>query len=124
MSTKKHRRYKLLLDEGLHLPYRYPELNKLHNISHVTQEKLAGKSDLIIFGFCQKNNRLPVVFNTRDFKPMILTTTTSVISISTNITDKQVDVRLCKVLRDLKPRQTKGHLIRITTSKIVINKIS
>ena len=45
MSSRKHIRHRLLLDEGVHLPQSYPELNNLHDVIHVSQVDLKGKTD-------------------------------------------------------------------------------
>lgn len=123
MSSKKHKRYRLLLDEGLHLPNSYPNLNKLHDVLHVTQTKNRGKSDEVIFRMAEKEDRLPVVFNTKHFKPLISKNSTSVVSLSTNLTDKQADLKICKVLKNLSVSQTKGCLISISKSGIIIKGI-
>jgi hypothetical protein len=68
MSTKRHRRFKLLLDEGLPLPTDYPNLNNLHNVVHVTSAKLSGKPDELVFKFANDQKRMLVVFNTRHFR--------------------------------------------------------
>lgn len=123
MSSKKHKRYKLLLDEGLHLPNCYPKLNSYHNIVHIVETRNKGQSDVAVFNIAEKEERLSVVFNTKNFKPLISGDSGSVISLSTNLTDEQADLKMCKVLRELKPSQTRGHLIEITNSGIKITKM-
>lgn len=122
MSSKRNRRYKLLLDEGLHLPDSYPNLKNLHDILHVVQTKNSGKADSVIFRIAQKENRIIVVFNTKHFKPLISKGSISVISLSTNLTDRQADLKMCKALRELKPSETKGCLISITNSGITVKR--
>ena len=123
MSSKKHKRYKLLLDEGLHLPTSYPNLNNLHDVVHVAETSHRGQDDEIIFRIAGKEKRIPVVFNTKHFKPLIFSESVSVISLSTNLTDKQADLKMCKALRGLKGNETKGHLITITNTGISIKRI-
>lgn len=90
MSLKRHKRYKLLLDEGLHLPNSYPKLNNLHDVLHIVNTKNKGKSDKIIFQIAEKEGRLPVVFNTKHFKPLITKNSMSVIALSTNLTARKL----------------------------------
>jgi len=94
MPSKRHIRHKLLLDEGLHLPRCYPNLNRSHNLLHVSQVNLRGKKDEDVFNFAISAKRLPVVFNIKDFKKFIKQHKPSVISLSVNLTDKQADLKL------------------------------
>ena len=118
MSSRKHIRHKLLLDEGVHLPQAYPNLNNLHDIVHVSQVNLKGKEDKKIFDYAKRSSRIIVVFNIKDFRKLIHPSYPSIIALSTNLTDKQADLKICKALKELKPSETKGHLISITNSGI------
>ena len=118
MSSRKHIRLKLLLDEGVHLPQSYPQLNNLYDVIHVSQVNLKGEKDKKIFDYAKLNSRITVVFNIKDFRKFISLNHPSIIALSTNLTDKQADLKICKVLRELKPSETKGHLISITNSGI------
>ena len=118
MSSRKHIRHKLLLDEGVHLPQSYPNLNNLHDLVHVSQVNLKGKEDKKIFDWAKRNSRITVVFNVKDFQKFIHPNFPSIIALSTNLTDKQADLKICKALKELKPSETKGHLISITNSGI------
>jgi len=118
MSSRKHIRHKLLLDEGVHLPQSYPELNNLHDVIHVSQVDLRGEADEKIFEYAKLSSRITVVFNVKDFQKFIHPNFPSIIALSTNLTDKQADLKTCKALKGLKPGETKGHLISITNSGI------
>ena len=118
MSSRKHIRHKLLLDEGVHLPQSYPKLNNLHDVIHVSQVDLKGKADEKIFDWAKQNSRITVVFNVKDFRKFINPDYPSIIALSTNLTDKQADLKICRTLRELKPREVKGHIISITNSGI------
>lgn len=120
MNSKRHRRYKLLFDEGLPLPRSYPDLNKLHSLTHIAQSKNRGKSDRFIFRLAEKHDMLPVVFNTKHFKPLITQNSISLISLSTSLTNKEADLKICKALKEIKTSQLKGHLISISKSGIEI----
>ncbi len=122
MSSKKHKRFKLLLDEGLHLPNSYPQLNNLHDLLHIAQTKHRGKKDRAVFLIAQKEERIPIVFNTKDFKLLITSNSPSVIALSVNLTDHQADLKICKVLKELTVDESKGCLISISNSGITIKR--
>jgi|SRR3989344_74525 len=103
MRSRKHIRHRLLLDEGVHLPQKYPQLNNLHDVLHVFDVNLKGASDEKIFGFAKKEKRLVVVFNVKDFRKFINKDSPSIIALSTNLSDKQSDFKICKALKKLKP---------------------
>ncbi len=118
MSLKRHTKYRLLLDEGVHLPHIYPRLNNLHDLLHVYQVNLKGASDEKVFSFAKHDSRMMVVFNIRDFKKFIKADSPTVISLSTKLKDEQADLKICKALKSLKPSEKTGHLISITQSGI------
>ena len=123
MTIRTHTRHKLLLDEGLPRKEAYPKANNLHNLKHIVHDiDKGGAKDKDVYVIANKEKRLVVVFNTKDFRPWISPESVSVISLSTNLTDKQVDLKICKVLRSLKPSETKGHLITITNNNTSIIK--
>jgi len=121
MSSKKHRRYWLLLDEGVHLPNKYSNLNNLHNLMHVTHVGLEGKSDEKVFKFAKQEDMMMVVFNIKDFKRFIQKSNPSIIALSSNLSDSEADVKICSALKRLKRNEIKGHLISITKSGIRIS---
>ena len=124
MTSKKHIRHILLLDEGVPPKERFPKLNNLHVVKHINHDfKKGGSKDQNIYQLADKNHFLVVVYNTKDFKPLITPNKPSVISLSTNLTNEQIDREVCKMLKTLKPSQTKGHIITITNENIKITKI-
>ena len=115
MTSKKHTRHTLLLDEGLPPKESFPKLNNLHTLRHINHDlKKGGSKDKNIYDLARKNKYMVVVFNTKDFKPLITIDKPSVISLSTVLKNKQIDFKICKILKKLKPNQTKGYLITIT----------
>ena len=120
MSTKRSKKYKLLFDEGLHLAKCYPKTNQYYDIKHISQTKFRAKPDADVYSLADKEESFPVVFNTKDFKPLISKGKISVIALSTNLTDKEADLKICKALRELSPFQEKGYLISISKSGITI----
>jgi len=97
MTIRTHTRHKLLLDEGLPRKEAYPKANNLHNLKHIVHDiDKGGAKDKDVYVIANKEKRLVVVFNTKDFRPLISPESVSVISLSTNLTDKQVDLKIFK----------------------------
>lgn len=115
MTSKKHTRHKLLLDEGLPRKESFSKLNNLHTLRHINHDlKKGGSKDKTIYKLAEKMGFIGMVFNTKDFKPLIRVNTPSVITLSTALTNTQIDMKVIKVLRRLKPSERKGHLISLT----------
>lgn len=124
MSSKKYKRYKLLLDEGLSPKEKFPHLNNLHNVKHIKHDlRRGGAKDPIVYKIAEKEKRLVVVFNTKDFKPLIDDKKPSVISLSTGLSNEQIDLKLCKILKNIKSNQLIEHLISITSEGENLKKI-
>ncbi len=123
MISKRHIRRKLLLDEGLPRRESFAKLNNLHTVRHINHDlKKGGLNDKAIYHLAGKNEYIVVVFNTKDFKPLIEDNKPSVIALSTTLTNAQIDKKICKVLKKLKPSEEKGHLISITNEGEEIKK--
>ncbi len=119
MSSRKHTRYKLLLDEGLSRKEKFQSLNNLHNLKHIKHDlKKGGAKDYEIYKIAEKEKRMVLVFNTKDFKPLIQPQKPSVIALSTGLTNEQIDLKLCKILKNLRHNQELGHLISITNEGV------
>lgn len=119
--TRKFIKYKLLLDEGLSSPTNYPVLNSYHNVKHIAHDyHRSGISDERVYAIAIRESRLMVVFNKKDFRPLVKENTPSVISLSPNLTNKETDLKICKALRSLSSAQNRGCLIAISKSGIVI----
>lgn len=119
--SRRNKKYKLLLDEGLPNPQNYPQLNNFHDLKHLTHDlRFSGIKDSVVYELANKFGRLVVVFNTKDFKPLISPGKSSVISLSTNLTNKEADKKISKALRELSSSQAKGCLISISKSGINI----
>lgn len=121
MSSKKHTRYKLLLDEGLPRREKFPQLTNLHNVVHVTHDfGKSGLKDPEVYALAKREERMVVVFNTKDFRPMVAPGKPTVITLSSGLTNKRIDQKLCKALKELKPSQKLGHVVTITNEMIVV----
>lgn len=124
MNLKRPKKYKLLLDEGLPLSTSYPNINRYYDLSHVAlMKKLRGKADTEIYALAHRENRIPVVFNTKDYKPLVTEATISIISLSINLSNKEADRKIGKALRGLKGMEEKGCIISITKTGIVVKRI-
>ena len=118
MALRAHIKHRLLLDEGLPHKEAYSQANNYHNLRHIVHDiNRGGAKDKEVYAIANSERRLMVVFNTKDFRPLISPKSVSVISLSTNLADKQVDLKICKVLKTLKPSQIRGHLISITNNR-------
>ena len=121
MPSKKHRRFKLLLDEGLPPKEAFPQVNNLHDVKHIKHDlKKGGTNDANVYLLAKKQERIVVVLNTKDFKPLIKSGWPSVIALSTRITNRQGDLKICKALHNLKPSEVKECLISISNSGISV----
>ena len=123
MATRIHIKHRLLLDEGLPKKEAYFQANNYHNLRHIVHDfGKSGAKDKEVYSIANKEKRIVVVFNTKDFKPLTTFKSMSVISLSTNLNDRQVDLKLCKILRLLKPSEIVGYLITITNNLIKVTK--
>lgn len=114
-------KYRILLDEGLPPRNFYPELNSRHDVKHIVHElSRSGIKDPPLYELANIEKRLIVVFNTKDFKPLIRSNKISVISLSNNLTNKEADLKICKALRELSSSQIHGCLISVSKSGITI----
>lgn len=86
-------------------------------------KKLRGKADTEIYALAHRENRIPVVFNTKDYKPLVTEATISIISLSINLSNKEADRKIGKALRGLKGMEEKGCIISITKTGIVVKRI-
>ena len=107
MALRAHTKYKLLLDEGLPRRENYPQSNNYHSLKHIVHDLgKGGASDKEVYVIANKDNRLVIVFNTKDFRPLVSLESVSVIALSTNLTDKQVDLKLCKSVEKTKTQRS------------------
>lgn len=81
---------------------------------------MGGVKDPQVYLKAHKEKSIVVVFNTKDFQPLIKKGKPSVISLSTNLVNKEIDTKCCKALKRLKHNQIVGHLISITNEQITI----
>ena len=125
MPSKKHKRYKLLLDESLPPRNFYPVTNNLHNIRHIKHDfNKGGISDQKVYDLARSSKRIVVVFNKKDFKKLIEKNKPSIILLTTSLPNSQADLKICKALKGLRNDEKEGCLIYISQRKeITIRRI-
>ncbi|MBI5358007.1 DUF5615 family PIN-like protein [Candidatus Amesbacteria bacterium] len=91
MALRAHIKHRLLLDEGLPRKEAYFQANNYHNLRHIVHDvNRGGARDNEVYAIANSELRLMVVFNTKDFRPLISPESVSVISLSTNLADKHI----------------------------------
>lgn len=108
--TKKFRKYKLLLDEGLPPRDRFRILNSRHNLKHVKHDfGKSGISDEKVWELAINKDRLVITYNVKDFKKLVRTIQQSgVIGVSTNLPTDQIDKKLAALLSRSKKNDLYG----------------
>ena len=77
-SAKRFYKHKLLLHENFPIRSYFPNLNKRHDIKHLTKDlNLASLSDTKVYKFAQKEERIIVTYNVKDFIPLVENYTSS-----------------------------------------------
>lgn len=110
---RKFHKYKLLLDEGFHLRNRLPILNSRFNVKHVAADyKQIGLSDSKVYELANKEDRLLVTYNIKDFRKLLTTRSkTGVIGVSSNLTVEQIDKKLTALLTKSTKKELYGKFI-------------
>lgn len=124
MPTKHSQKCKLLLDEGLPLKQRYQKLNNFHDLKHIKHDfKKGGLKDLDIYNICLTENRILVTFNIRDFRSLQTTKKHSIIALSPNLSNKQTDLKIFKLLKEIRSNELSGYIISISKSETVVKRV-
>jgi predicted nuclease of predicted toxin-antitoxin system len=114
-TIRRGQKPKLLLDEGLSPRTVYAELNRYCDVKHVKHDlHLGGLADGRVYDVANKESRLLVTFNVKDFKSLVKDGNVSVIGISTRLTNKQIDRKLMSTIKRLQPSEFEGVFISIT----------
>lgn len=117
-------KFKLLLDENLPPRTSFPRLNSRYIVKHVIHDfhiKLPTKTilDSEIMSFGIETKSIVITINKKDFLHFILTKNSGVIGISPNMSNEQIDTRLCAFLTKSTKNQIYGHINFITQNTIV-----
>lgn len=113
---RKFHKHKLLLDEGFHLRTRLPILNSRFDVKHVAGDyKLTGLSDLQVYDRSEKENRLLVTYNIKDFIELAQTgSKIGIIGVSPNLSLEQIDKKLTALLMKSTKKALVGKLTIIS----------
>lgn len=114
--TKRFHKHKLLLDENFPVRSYFPNLNRRHDIKHLTKDlNLAGLSDIKVYKFAQKEERIVVTYNIKDFVPLTENDTKSgIIGVSPILSSEQVDKKLTALLNKSTRKSLLGKLTTIS----------
>lgn len=113
---QKFYKHKLLLDEGFHLRNRFPVLNGHFDLKHVAADyKQSGLSDQKVHKLAQKERRLIITYNTKDFEKLAqISINTGIIGVSPNLTLDQIDKKLTSILMKSTKKSLFGKLTQIS----------
>lgn len=117
--TKKFHKHKLLLDENFPVRSYFPNLNRRHSLKHLTKDlNLAGLPDDKVYKLAQKEKRIIVTYDIKDFAPFVERDMKSgVIGISPSLSPKQIDKKLTAFLNKSTKKFLLGKLTIITGEK-------
>lgn len=114
-SSKLKHKHRILLDEGLAGKTNFPKLNNIFDVKHIRDDlKKPGISDTKIYAIAKSEDRIIATLNVKHFKPLVKKDGPSVIGISPNLSNKQIDTKLTALLRKLTHGLSKGHHITIS----------
>ena len=118
--AKKFIKYKLLLDEGMPPRNRYPNINRVYDLKHITHDfGLSGISDKKVYEKAVIESRILLVFNTKHFRKLLTKNGPSIIAISQNMNNTDVDLKILKVLKGVdKSKLMCGYLILVSKNEI------
>lgn len=93
-------RHKLILDENLPTRENFPLLNNRFDLKHIAADyKQSGLPDFEVYKLAQKEERILVTYNIKNFKELATrSNTTGIIGVSPNLTLDQIDKKLTSLL--------------------------
>ncbi len=116
MSPARHEpKTKILLDEGLPPRRSFSKLSDYCDVKHVAQDLgMGGATDAQVYGYACSNERLLIVFNEKHFRPLVRVGGMSVIAISPDFNNEQMDAKILSKIKSLKPSDYSSKFFRIT----------
>jgi len=114
--VKKFYKHKLLLDENFPVRSYFPTLNQRYDLKHIVEDfDRAGLSDPKVYKLAQKEDRLVVTYNIKDFEKLAAKNMeTGVIGVSHNLSLEQLDKKLTSLLNKSTRKSLLGKLTTIT----------
>lgn len=114
-SVRRVEKPKLLLDEGMPPRRHLHNLNQYCDTRHIKQDfRLGGKSDELVYKVACEEERILVTFNIKDFRSLLQTGGASIIGLSANLTNHQIDSKLTSLVKQLRPAQFHGQFFIVT----------
>ncbi len=114
-SPRRKPKPKVLLDEGLPPRRSFSKLNDYCDVKHVSNDLgKGGSTDVEVYAFACKQERILVVINKKHFRPRVKKDDMTIIGISAEFDDVQMDAKLLSKINNLKPNGYRGKYYRIT----------
>lgn len=112
-------KHKLLFDENMRPRNRFPRLNELFDIKHISHDlKKAGIPDPEVYDIAITQKRIIITLNKADFKKLAGTKNDfGIIGIPPNLLPPHIDTKLTALLMKLKPNQLRGKYIPLGEEK-------
>ncbi len=93
----------------------FPNLNRQFDVKHVASDLgLSGSSDEQVYKLADRESRLLITFNIKDFRSMVGPTKISVIGASTKLKEEDLDKKLVQLLKTITPAELQGNFFNIT----------
>lgn len=111
---------KLLLDENISSRKTLVRLNSRFNLRHIREDyKKSGILDKEVFEIAEKEGRIIVTFNEKDFAANHRRRS-GLIALSTSLTTDEVDTKITSLLTSRKRCHLIGKYVRINKTKTII----
>jgi predicted nuclease of predicted toxin-antitoxin system len=113
--TRRFFKHKILLDENVYSRSKFPILNSLFDVKHITEDyNQAGLKDPQVYKLAVKEGRILVTFNTKDFRELATTSQKiGVIGLSI-MTPNVADKKLTALFRKSTTKFLLGKLTTLT----------
>lgn len=108
---KRFYKHRLLLDENMPPRQSLALLNEYFDIKHIKHDlKYPGLEDIYVYELAQKQKRVVLTFNTKDFRRLIGKNSLGVIGLPATWATPKLDTKLTSLLMKHSPAYFKGEL--------------
>ena len=115
MVKRRFVKFKLLFDEALQPRQAFPLTNHVFDLKHIKHDfKQGGLADELIYQFAKETKRLIVTPNTKDFRKLLRSKDTGILGISMVLKTKNIDKKLCSLLKKSRKGDLFGKITKIT----------
>ena len=105
---------KLIFDEGFPFRTSFKNLNNYFNVKHIKQDfKLSGIADEEVYKIASDEGGVLVTFNVKDFKPLLISNSPSVIGVSPALSNDEIDKKLTARVKRFRPADLKGKFFKV-----------